>query len=386
MRNGDIASIIFRRERVDLGTYNNLRLVDRAMSSILPPFSAVADSAEPQQLAPRYLNVSCQNKRFVDQALSRTAGRRDDLFYYANCMSWMARTHDEDMFERVTTVCTNTLASRPDLRFYACNGPREHHYQVNHRYRPNHGYRHPPRRIVCEECVVKDYHETSPLRIGKARVVGLCHQHSEDCIRDDQKFAWTECTCPNDYSPFRYRKWPTWFCSLCALAHLNERQRRWASKLNSLGQIRVRTQDDARRETRDNLPGGAYYLSKRTGGEIRDYVYDHKTGVSILPRACERNRCTMCTMNNTGPGPQEPGSHSGSWKYILESYPMTDWPGIESFPTQRDYSWTYRLCADCLQHVPEKDLDREAVTMPPDYNVSDCTLPKPTPQGFSEYS
>lgn len=84
----------------------------------------------------------------------------------------------------------------------------------------------------------------------------------------------------------------------------------WVRALGSLG-----------REVRDHLQG-VYYLSDSTGGKGRNYTYDYRCShLEFLRHCC----CTVCVTNNLGPSQHPSAIRPGSWKYILDSYPVSHW-------------------------------------------------------------
>lgn len=322
---GHFVTQFFQVAEINLTDYNNLRLLDRAISQLLPAFSDLGTNPD---MAARHLAVSCSNRRLINDGLvtySQAVQAANGPYIY-DAAGLLALRQPNDYLNN-TQACTNTPARRPDLRYYFCNG--DDHSLFRHYMPPQHTP-HPQEKVVCEECVTQDHEATNPYTLCPERIIPMCFRHSELTINGQSQTSWRECTCPTTFSPFRDEVYPTWFCSLCALSRCYSRIQNCSFK------------HDIRLVNR--LPRNHAIARRYPWYNIRRYANDLPPGIppGIPPSA--RNTCYLCDRDDN------------SWEHIIATYPVVDVPG--EMEGRKDFRWMVMLCMRCLGHVPDRDISR----------------------------
>lgn len=314
---GPLAVLFFQMAEINLFDYNTFRLVDRAMSQLLPPFSELRINPN---MAARHLAVSCSNRRLINDALVTYSQSRQNGQNTQDAALELAITMPNE-YINYTQPCTNTALTRPNLRYFACNGC-QHPLLASKRHA-----HHTPSKIVCEECITHDFETTNPLTLCPERIIPMCLPHSEQTITNQSTLPWQECDCPNMLSPFSDEFSPAWFCSSCALTRCYLYIQCWPFRHNT----RVNGRQPANHAIEPALQNW----------EIRRFANDLERP-ACPPRG--RNVCYLCDLN------------ANSWRHVMRTYPEVDVPG--EMEGRKDFRWMVMLCMRCLGHVPDRDISR----------------------------
>ena len=271
---------------------DNVRLMSRHIAAFTPPFNSLTGALRQSQST----SIACQNRRWPGRTTAApapgTPGPPNRV--------WPLRTTPR-------VHCMNTAATRPDLRFRPCDGPRLLWPNVV----PTPSY-HDEAFTICEHCSLRANLDFEIDDFYGERSLPLCYQCSADKISSKW---WARCRCYEETSPDRYfllnPKKTYFFCSDCRELFTNEVIiKKMLEKVEDTYKLRLR-------------PNAGNVDPASSWERLRARVFDTDP--------VHRNFC-ICGLSYTD---------------IPKTYPRRA-PPNNNLP---DFRWLFRECLVCGYHV-----------------------------------